>query len=131
MTGDAKRRFCDHCQLHVHNLSAMSRRERDRFVTESAGRACIAYQLRSDGTMVTPSYWHKALGPLQKIHFSAVAILAALLPFLFSACASRRTLGRVAPSGHTLPNGGYVENACSVTLGEPLPLEPKHKKNSK
>src|SRR4051812_23738688 len=61
MRGDAKRRFCDQCQLHVHNLSAMSRRERDRFVQESGGRGCIAYQLRPDGTMMTPTFWSGVL----------------------------------------------------------------------
>ncbi len=28
MTGDAKRRFCEHCRLHVHNLTAMDEAER-------------------------------------------------------------------------------------------------------
>jgi hypothetical protein len=95
MSGDAKRRFCEHCQLHVHNLSAMSRRERDFFVTESAGRSCIAYQLRLDGTMVTPSFWRGVLQPFRHVQFAVVAVLATLLPFFFAGCASTRrtTLG--------------------------------------
>src|SRR5881394_4255743 len=35
MSGDAKQRFCDHCQLHVHNLSAMSTGEREQFIAAS------------------------------------------------------------------------------------------------
>jgi hypothetical protein len=131
MSGDTNRRFCDECQLHVHNLSAMSRRERERFVIESEGKACVAYELRPDGTMVTPSFWRRFLKPLLRLQFSVCAVLAALLPFFFSACASRRTLGRVAPSGHTLPNGGYIENSRSVTVGVPMPPEPREKKIAK
>jgi hypothetical protein len=126
MEGDTKRRFCEHCQLHVHNLSAMSPRERDHFVVESAGRACIAYQLRADGTMVTPTFWSRMLRPVQHAQFAAVTILAALLPFLFSSCASRRTLGRVAPSDHAQANGQYTETASSMTLGVPVPEEASH-----
>jgi hypothetical protein len=97
MTGDAKRRFCEDCQLHVHDLSAMSRRESDHFIAESAGKDCITYQLRPDGTMVTPSFWRTLIAPLERVRFAGVAVFAVLLPFLFAACASRRTAGVPMP----------------------------------
>ena len=80
MSGDAKRRFCEHCQLHVHNLSAMSPGERTQFVAESGGRACITYEIRPDGTMLTPSRWNWVLRPLRAF----AALIAAMLPFSFS-----------------------------------------------
>jgi hypothetical protein len=129
MHGDGQRRFCEHCQLHVHNLSAMSRRERDRFVSESAGQACIAYQLRPDGSMVTLSLWRGMLRPFQRVQLSAFAVLAALLPFLFSACASRRTLGRMVPPAQTHSQDASVENTSSVTLGVPVPPASSHTKH--
>ncbi|MEO6741414.1 MAG: hypothetical protein ABIP20_14285 [Chthoniobacteraceae bacterium] len=96
MAGDAKRRFCEHCQLHVHNLSGMKPGERAQFVAESRGRACITYELRPDGTMVTPSRWNWVLRPLRAF----AALIAAMLPFAFSSCApscTRRTAGVPMP----------------------------------
>jgi len=98
MSGDAKRRFCEHCQLHVHNLSAMSGREREELVAKSEGRLCIAYELRGDGSMVTPSRWSWLFLPLRRIQQAAAALLAACLPMVFSACATREVLGDAAPS---------------------------------
>lgn len=105
MSGNGKKRFCEHCQLHVHNLSAMSRRERDHFVAESGGRACIAYELRPDGSMVTPSRWRGMLRPLQRAQLALFAVLATLLPFFFSACASRRAVGEAPRCIKAPPNG--------------------------
>ena len=94
--GGEQRRFCEECQLHVHNLSAMSSRERERFVARSgSGRQCIAYELRPDGSMVTPSWWSPLLRPFQRMQWAAMAFLAAVLPFAFSSCATRHpVLGR-------------------------------------
>jgi len=93
MTGDAKRRYCGHCKLHVHNLSAMPASEREQFVTESRGRQCITYELWADGSMVTPSRFQR----LQRVGVSIAAVLALLLPFFFSSCATRRTMGAPMP----------------------------------
>lgn len=41
MTGDDQRRFCDHCQKHVHDLSAMTESEA-RGVTSEPG-VCVRY----------------------------------------------------------------------------------------
>ena len=64
-SGDAKRRFCEHCQLHVHNLSAMSKKERTKFVAESKGRTCIAYTHRPDGTLISEGFWFRFFRPLR------------------------------------------------------------------
>jgi hypothetical protein len=96
LQGGNQRRFCQECQLHVHNLSAMSSRERERFVAQAgSGRQCIAYELRPDGSMVTPSPWSSLLRPFQRVQWVALAFLAAILPFAFSSCATRRpVIGR-------------------------------------
>lgn len=131
MSGDAKRRFCEHCQLHVHNLSAMSRGERDRFVAESRSQACIAYELRPDGTMVTPSFWRSVFAPFRRVQLAVVTILATLLPFLLSACTSRRTLGKMACPGHTPSKSGSIQHSRHVTVGIPVSPEASHVKESK
>jgi len=50
MSGDEKRRFCSHCQLHVHNLSAMSAAEQGTVLSQRGSRQCIAY-LAEDRTI--------------------------------------------------------------------------------
>ena len=73
----------------------MSTGERARFVAESQsqGHVCIAYELRSDGSMVTPLRWTWLRQPLQGVRWLGTTLLAVLFPFLFSACATRRMLG--------------------------------------
>ena len=123
MTGDAKRRFCEHCQLHVHNLSAMSERERERFVARSGGRACIAYQLRRDGTLITPSFWRTALTPFRWMRFAVTACLATFLPFLFSACSEPKKspplLGKMVCPNPTPHKDTTVGKRGPMILGTP------------
>lgn len=103
MTGDDKRRFCEHCNLHVHNLSAMSAKERERLIASTGGRVCVTYKLYPDGTMLTPKRWSWLLRPLQRIRWTVAAVLATIFPFLFSACDQRRTMGTPKPPDTSLP----------------------------
>ena len=43
MTGNARVRFCSHCELSVNNLSALTRKQAMRLVNESGGRICVRY----------------------------------------------------------------------------------------
>lgn len=43
MRGNAQIRFCGHCNLHVNNLSAMTRKQALKLVRESDGRICVRY----------------------------------------------------------------------------------------
>lgn len=61
MKGDDKVRFCEHCQLHVYNLSAMTREEGQRLLNQKEGRLCATLYRRGDGTVLTtdcPVGWH-------------------------------------------------------------------------
>jgi hypothetical protein len=53
MHGDARVRFCDHCQLNVYNLSDMSRGEAEALVGHHEGRLCVRYFQRTDGGVIT------------------------------------------------------------------------------
>jgi hypothetical protein len=53
MRGDGRTRFCDQCQLHVHNVSALSGREAARLLAAAPGRVCMNGMARGDGTLVT------------------------------------------------------------------------------
>lgn len=61
MHGDDKRRFCHDCQLHVYNVSAMTRKEAVEFIenhrTRRTRRVCVRLMRRSDGTVITRQCW--------------------------------------------------------------------------
>jgi hypothetical protein len=53
MRGDYRSRFCDRCQLHVHNVSSLTTREAKALVSSSPGRLCLNGYVRPDGELVT------------------------------------------------------------------------------
>ena len=53
MVGDERVRYCGSCELHVYNLSGMTRREAEALVTSTEGRLCVRYYRRPDGTILT------------------------------------------------------------------------------
>jgi hypothetical protein len=53
MTGDTRIRFCDHCQLHVYNISELSRIEAESLIASTEGRLCARLFRRADGTILT------------------------------------------------------------------------------
>lgn len=48
MTGNEQVRFCEHCNLSVHNLSEMTRQQAVRLVQNSNGRLCVRYVRRPE-----------------------------------------------------------------------------------
>jgi hypothetical protein len=56
MRGDQRTRFCEKCQLHVHNLSSMTSDEAEALVGERSDRICVAYAPSSDGSPLTLNY---------------------------------------------------------------------------
>lgn len=53
MKGDERARFCRQCQLHVYNLSGMTRSEAERLIEQREGRLCVRLYRRPDGTVIT------------------------------------------------------------------------------
>jgi hypothetical protein len=53
MTGGDGVRFCDHCQLNVYNISALSRIEAEKLIASTEGRLCARLFRRADGTILT------------------------------------------------------------------------------
>jgi len=122
LRGDSKRRFCDHCQLHVHNLSAMSEGERDAFVSSSGGRCCVAYVQRPDGSMVTPSRWDSLRRLFSPVRWAYASLLATILPLGFLGCANRQLLGKVAPAcnSHQQKTAHKADDG-QIMMGTPVP----------
>jgi hypothetical protein len=103
----------------------MSDRERERFVAQTSGRTCIAYDLRPDGTLITPSFWRSALRPFRWIRVTATAGLATLLPFIHSACGEPKPgpiLGKlVCPPPKNPPPKEDPTKKDGKTVGTPQP----------
>ena len=53
MVGDERIRFCNQCQKHVYNLSAMTSEEAAALVLQKEGKLCARFYRRPDGTMLT------------------------------------------------------------------------------
>ena len=53
MAGDERMRYCGQCNLHVYNLSDMTKREAETLITNTEGRLCVRFYRRSDGTIIT------------------------------------------------------------------------------
>lgn len=55
MYGNDEVRFCEHCVKHVHDLSAMTRRDAEKLVARAKGSICVRYVRRPDGKIQTAS----------------------------------------------------------------------------
>lgn len=55
MTGDARARHCERCDLHVTDLSALTRAEAEDLLSRRTpgGRLCVRYALDARGAVVT------------------------------------------------------------------------------
>ena len=53
MTGDDRVRFCEHCQLNVYNISALSHSEAEKLIASTEGQLCARMFRRADGTVLT------------------------------------------------------------------------------
>jgi hypothetical protein len=52
MTGDAQVRHCGDCKQDVYNLSEMTRDEAEQTIAARAGKLCVRYYQRADGTIL-------------------------------------------------------------------------------
>ncbi len=53
MIGNDRARYCEHCNLSVHDLSQLTRKRARRLVAKSKGRLCIRYRRLPNGSVVT------------------------------------------------------------------------------
>lgn len=55
MTGDARARHCERCELHVRDLSELTRAEAEELLARRTpgGRLCVRYTLDERGAVVT------------------------------------------------------------------------------
>lgn len=79
MDGDARRRFCAQCDLHVYNVAELTRAEVAALVAKSEGRLCMRLYRRADGTVLTRDCPVGLRALRRRVARRAGAVFAALL----------------------------------------------------
>jgi hypothetical protein len=109
---DMKKRFCDECKLHVHDLAAMTKREaKSVLASESTEGLCIRFLydqhgevvFSDDPRLVAPS----ALVRAKRFAFGAMAVA---LPMTLTACMG------TAPAPH-IPRPAPVVAVTPIATG--------------
>jgi hypothetical protein len=57
LQGEGACRYCDQCQLHVHNLSVLPSAEQHRLLSSRTGEICIAYETQPDQVPIAANRW--------------------------------------------------------------------------
>lgn len=96
MIGNDVVRFCEHCNLHVNNLSEMTQSKAKRFIARSKGRICVRYISRPDGSVATKHSPEKLYGISRRVSRIAAGAFSATLS-LASATAQTRSTQEVSP----------------------------------
>lgn len=79
MLGNDQVRFCEHCALHVTDLSAMTRRKAMDFVARSEGRVCVRFIQAPNGRVLTRSMPEKLYRIQRRVSRLAASAFTATL----------------------------------------------------
>ena len=115
MAGDARRRYCSHCELHVHNLSEMSAPARDRLLS-SETPLCVTYVVNSAGHLVSNLPPRSFRAVLRRLRMALMTAAAAAIPLGLSSCMYRLT-GAIPPSDKTVKASEECDNPRPVLPG--------------
>jgi ankyrin repeat protein len=115
MIGNDKVRFCEHCNLHVNDLSAGTRAQAMRLISRSEGRLCVRYVARpGEPAPVMPAQ------PLFRLsrrasRFAAGAFTAAL--GVASAAAQTRSPAENAATALVVRSANFDRNSANEKTG--------------
>jgi hypothetical protein len=115
MTGNDQVRFCEHCQLAVHNISQLTPRRAERLVARSQGRLCVRYYHDEQGrprTLPTAKKFHQIGRRTSRIAAGAVTATLSLT----SAMAQNSGIGRSATLSPPAANQGVNRWSAGLTL---------------
>lgn len=110
MRGDDKHRFCDHCQKFVHNVSAMTRTEREAFANPANMRECVFYCRRTDGEVADLSFLASLRRWFPFLRLAGWSALVALLPVALTGCMMGK---RCEPPRSVTPRSSQTTNQTS------------------
>jgi hypothetical protein len=79
MSGDERVRHCRLCDLHVYNISEMTRKEAQVLIEQSDGRICARLFRRADGTVITRDCPVGLRAVRRRVAKTATAVFTAVL----------------------------------------------------
>jgi hypothetical protein len=126
MTGNDRARFCQHCQKHVFNLSAMTRAEAETLVREKEGKFCGRLHRRRDGRLLTADCPTGKQRLRERLKFFGAMVVATLM-FLLTGCRRPVVMGGIsAPPGelgeaHISQSAGTNPPPIMGDIAVPLP----------
>jgi hypothetical protein len=135
MSGDERVRFCGDCKKHVYNIAEMTRREAERLIVDTEGKACVRLFRRADGTVITddcPLAFRKARDTAIRV----LSLCASIAMFLFTSVAALAKDPKVAQPAKSKCETkqpalmGKIRGTETPTMGEPTmgaPLPPPEK----
>jgi ankyrin repeat protein len=109
MTGNDRVRFCEHCQLSVHNIDFASRKQIRRLIARSGARICVSYR--------QPDVAKPSVAPIlykigRRTSVIAASAFSATLS-ISSAVAAGTNLKSTSLHNHTTV-AGYVQDPVST-----------------
>lgn len=134
MYGNERKRFCGDCKLNVYNLSGMNRIEAEDLIRNSAGRLCVRFYRRTDGSIITqdcPVGWAKIK---QRVSAAATAVFSLLIGLfsglffvsVFSKPSNTATLGEIAiPTATPAPTPKY-EHLMGAVANTAVDQQPRY-----
>lgn len=129
MQGDDRCRFCSQCNLHVFNLSSMTRRDAEALVRERVARPgqrlCVRFSRRADGTVLTQDCPVGLRARLRRAGTRVAAAFAALLTF--AGCRKETPAATVPTQGSPAPvetptMGDMVAPPLQGEIAAPTPV---------
>lgn len=91
MFGNDQVRFCQHCSLHVHDLSKITRKDAVKLVVAAKGKLCVRYSRRPDGALRTASHAQPLTHIKRRLSRIAAGAFTATLSLASNAAAQQAT----------------------------------------
>jgi hypothetical protein len=140
MQGDNRKRFCEQCQLTVHNISDMSDVEAAAIIGVEGERTCVYMYKKADGTVVTDNCPRALRAIRNKIGAGALVALIAVTAASSLAAgsmaappivgATANEVGQLADYGYDMARSilRFVETfTCVICFVWPLSAEKRGK----
>jgi hypothetical protein len=124
MVGDERVRYCNKCELHVYNLSGMTRREAEALVTNTEGRLCVRFYRRDDGTILSRNCPVGLAAFKRRVSRAAGATLSAVLGFFAGLGLNFGFSPKPVVSGHTMGAIAMPARQMPVMTAPERPSEP-------
>lgn len=116
MIGNDQVRFCRHCNLSVHDLSAMTRREAMRLIIKSKGKLCARYVRRPDGRVQTTDLvLHQISAVKRRVSRLAAGAFTAALSISASVAAAAPALAQT--TGEAVASAQMVQGRLKINHG--------------